>query len=286
MFTDIPEVRSETIAAVIVLNCVAMYIILTLVLMNSGLQSLEKHLGGMELRKLIAYLIASFLVIYSILLKTEKLTWKHLGLEEKKLVSALIILGALVVVANLVDVVPRLLLRTEVSLKQDFGVMFLAFGVELFGTAFFEEVTIRAFLLPQIYKKLGKQWAEGEPKPTLQLFYAFVLSHLVFVGFHIPILLFVGSSPIHLLVRIGVVNTLGVIFTIVYLKTRNLILTIGVHALVNAPLTLVEGSTMLGVFLFLLIPFLFVMDYVSSDQKIPTFTRPTSTDIRCQTRAQ
>jgi membrane protease YdiL (CAAX protease family) len=94
----------------------------------------------------------------------------------------------------------------------------------LFGTAVFEELAYRGFLLPQIYLHL--------PATRRRLPIAILISLVIFTLMHIPQWIEYGLlSPMQPLF----VLALGLIFTAIYILTNNIFVAIAFHALHDAP---------------------------------------------------
>lgn len=109
---------------------------------------------------------------------------------------------------------------------------------QVIGNALFEEIAYRGFLFPQIYLNLDG-WRQ---RPWGRLIAAILLSQGIFALSHIFNRIYLGMPleqiPGDLLLLLG----WGILYTIIYLRTDNLFLVVGVHALGNAPSTLFATS--------------------------------------------
>ncbi len=107
---------------------------------------------------------------------------------------------------------------------------------QLAGNALFEEIAFRGFLLPQLFHRIRSR------RPALRLFLAVLASQTVFALIHIPNRISMGTPltayPLDLFRLLG----LGALFAVLYLRTGNLMLAVGIHALFNAPTALVAGA--------------------------------------------
>ena len=99
----------------------------------------------------------------------------------------------------------------------------------VFGLA--EEVVFRAFIMVQLYRKLRKVCTV----PTLALPAAILLSQLFFALWHVPNRLSANIPVIDMVPSLGGVFAAGVLFSVVYVRTRNLLTALAVHALSNIP---------------------------------------------------
>lgn len=130
----------------------------------------------------------------------------------------------------------------------------------LFMAAFVEEVMYRGFLLPQLYHSAAR-W--GMRTPGRRLLFALVVSQTLFGINHIPAGLVTGLTPGQITGYVLMATGVGVFFSVLYLRTDNLWLVIGLHAVLNQPLSFylspVDPSLVvliLGLLLTLAIPFL------------------------------
>ena len=102
------------------------------------------------------------------------------------------------------------------------------------GNALIEEAGWRGFLLPQLYLRLSARM-DRRRRLILAMFGAQVLFALM----HIPNRLLNQRLALdELLLSLAFVFVLGVFFAGIYLRTGNLFLAIGVHALFNTPTVL------------------------------------------------
>ncbi|MDX2163617.1 MAG: type II CAAX endopeptidase family protein [bacterium] len=105
---------------------------------------------------------------------------------------------------------------------------------QIFGSAVFEEIAYRGFLFPQLYLRLTR-FAD---RPGQRLAWAILLSQMVFAFSHIPNRIYLGMTPFEIGIDLVALFGWGVLYTLIYLRTGNLFIVIGVHALGNAPTTL------------------------------------------------
>lgn len=111
---------------------------------------------------------------------------------------------------------------------------------QLFGNALYEEVMWRGVVLPQLYRRFAARGRHGPARGLLvgALVAALVVSQGLFALRHIPVNVWNGVSAGELATTIASIFVLGVIFAALYLRTRNLFVVVGVHALWDAPTTL------------------------------------------------
>ena len=98
----------------------------------------------------------------------------------------------------------------------------------------------RAFLLPQLAKKFTRLSGSGSPRTAF--LFALLTSQTVFTLVHVPGRLAGGVEVGDLPVFLAAPFVLGVLFALVYARTGNLFVTIGLHALINDPILLVDAG--------------------------------------------
>ena len=115
---------------------------------------------------------------------------------------------------------------------------------QLLGNTVYEEIAFRGFLLIQVLEKLRKGRA-----PRVALALALGISQGLFALKHIPIRIYSGTPPLDILTSLPVVFLLGLLFSMIYLRTGNLFFAMGVHSLGNQPTSLFayssSGSTLI-----------------------------------------
>jgi membrane protease YdiL (CAAX protease family) len=110
---------------------------------------------------------------------------------------------------------------------------------QLFGNALAEEIIYRGFLPPQTWLKL-----RGGLLAHLRwrLLLAALISQAIFALAHIPNRLFNEMAGAEIALDMVVLVIFGLYYLFLYLRTSNLFFAIGVHALANQPLTLVQSD--------------------------------------------
>ena len=105
---------------------------------------------------------------------------------------------------------------------------------QFLGNAFAEEVIFRGFLLTQVTLLLRSVISKRGRRLTVSV----LLSQLIFSLSHIPERMASGYTPLQMVLNLAVTWVWGMLFAVLYLRSDNLFVVIGVHALVNAPVTL------------------------------------------------
>lgn len=120
------------------------------------------------------------------------------------------------------------------------GVGVIAGGIlaQFLGTALLEETLMRGFFLPQFFLKVSRVFPR-----RLSIGLAVVGSTLLFAAFHLPNRLWAGNirGP-ELWFDQPALLLFGLLACALYLVTRNLFIAVGLHAIINAPATLVASD--------------------------------------------
>ena len=108
------------------------------------------------------------------------------------------------------------------------------------GIAPAEETFFRGLLLPQLRLKFSRM------APAVAVGAALVVSQSMFALYHLPGDLLGGSSGVgmarlDIVIDLGRVFIIGILYAALYLRTGNLFLIIGIHALANAGTTVVAA---------------------------------------------
>ena len=192
--------------------------------------------GGLVTATLLVNLLNVAVVLIGLLIIVGGLRLKDLGLERSKLSVAVgVTIGlwvALQAVAASVSLVQTGTVRINPSWGQArIGVMLGLLVAQLFGNALYEEILFRAVLLDQLVLKLrDRRW--GFPL-------ALVGSQTVFALLHVPNPLLRDYTLAEMAGGLRLLFLMGLLFALVYHRTGNLLVAIGVHAVNNSPTMLV-----------------------------------------------
>ena len=107
---------------------------------------------------------------------------------------------------------------------------------QLFGNALYEEIMFRGLLIAQIYFLMERALSS---RPRWRMAAAIGVSQVVFAVSHIPNRVAQGSydSAFAVLADQSMLMLMGLLFTWTYLRTRNLLIAVGIHSLFNTPTT-------------------------------------------------
>jgi len=108
---------------------------------------------------------------------------------------------------------------------------------QILGNATLEDVLFRGVLFQQTRMHL---LARDQGNPTKALALALLISQAIFAAIHIPLRVSSGMALAALPAELALLFTLGVLLALLYWRTGNLYVVIGVHALSNAPTLVVR----------------------------------------------
>ena len=186
---------------------------------------------------LVSGLLLLFIIAGGIFLGLGRLQPHDIGLRASDIPAALLVTAAFWIVTQAVLVGAALLQASPVALHPDWhthganGMIGFLIAM-LFGMALYEEVAFRGFLFPQLHLKLGRR----------HLWLAALVSQILFALVHLPTRALIAQVSANAMILHVIVLTLaGLIGVLLYVRTRNLLVVAGVHALVNAPTPLVAS---------------------------------------------
>lgn len=208
-----------------------------------GIDATSQHQTGLIQTSLIVGLIDSALVIGGLILWQGKLRLSDLGLTKSKILLGFkvsILVWVLIQLCLFLDAT----FHTSVELALPSMDVVGVFMGNLTIAGFFEEVGFRGFLLVQLFLYLRRVRSNLE-STRLTWIWAVLVSSLVFGAMHIPnAVIYLDISAGALILKLILTTALGALFAGIYLKTGNLVTVVGIHTMVNAPISIVHGASM------------------------------------------
>ena len=218
-------------------------------------------------------LVLFIAIVGGLLFGMAKLKPSEVGLQWSGLPSGILITVLMWITIQIVSLLLNLFAFAHVSLDQLWLVPSgtssmlgtILFG-QLLGNALFEEIVFRGFLLPQCYFRI--RWLKSRPRTRILV--ALLISQLLFALYHIPVNLSNGTRSIQLLAILFLILLISLLLAIVYLRTSNLFVVVGLHALNDSPTVLFSptflSNDLLGFILVLVFAALLLLFW-------PHFTR-------------
>ncbi len=213
---------------------------------GNAFRPLASATGGLFTGSLLANLVFIAALVLVIILGVGRLRLYDIGLVRRNIMPGLIYTVGLWLVAQIVHLLAGLATYGTVSLNAEwltYGVGFMIglLLTQIFGNALFEEIAYRGFLVPQLYLRLERL----RDRPWKRLFAALLISQTAFALSHIPNRIYLGMTAGDIAIDLLMLVGWGILYALLYLRTDNLFLVVGVHALGNTPTTIFATAPML-----------------------------------------
>ncbi len=223
---------------------VAVTIILTAgihLLLRAGVfTSLVRATDGLIHRSLLGNAILLLVVVGGLIFWLGGLRPRQVGLVPGKLPVAVAVTFGMWLLMQAIQLVSALLSdgTFQVSPAWSGGGATVLVGMllaQLFGTALVEEIIFRGYLLTQVREKLHRRWLGSARRALIP---ALLISQFSFAVFHLPGHIASGLGPVDIVIDLVRLTLLGTLFALLYLRTGNLFIGIGIHSLSNNPTAL------------------------------------------------
>lgn len=168
----------------------------------------------------------------------------EVGLIAAKLPEAIVVTALLWVATQVIVTIGAWVSMGEVPINPRWaerGVTVVLGGLiaQLFGNALAEEIIYRGFLLPQTWLKLRSGLLA---RSGWRLLLAVLVSQSIFALSHIPNRIFNGMTPAEIAPDMLMLLVFGAYYAFLYLRTGNLFIAVGVHALANQPASIAHSD--------------------------------------------
>lgn len=219
-------------------------------------QLLQEYSAGLIHPTLLLNALLMLTAVYGVLVIKEKFHWNDFGLIASKFLPAFIVSLFTWFLIQIIEGVYSYIYTGIIEIDplwttDSLALIGLLFGM-LFGTALYEEVGFRGFLLVQFRMKMKNMTTN----PTLQVVLALIISQIFFTLLHIPNkVLNQGWTLSIIFDLLFSVFLNGIIYSLLYLRTQNLFFVIFVHAFGNAPTSIFTSYLDTSILLLLLASF-------------------------------
>lgn len=242
----IRRVRRRTLIIFLIAHFSLTAIVNLVFFAGNTFRPLASATGGLFTGSLLVNLVFIAALVGAIILYSGKLRLYDVGLIKRNILPALVYTVVLWAVAQVIHLIAGLLTYGQVMPNPDWTMYGAGFMVgliltQIFGNALFEEIAYRGFLFPQLYLRLTSLRAH----PIKRLLLALFLSQITFALTHIPNRIYLGMTAGDIAVDLLMLVGWGTLYTLLYLRTDNLFLVVGVHALGNTPTTLFATAPVL-----------------------------------------
>jgi hypothetical protein len=199
---------------------------------------IERFTNGLVGPTLIFSLARFIFVVLGVAMLVGKLRPRDLGLQWEKLSQGAVVVFGLWILMQVIGALLHLIATGKVGLSPIWTpekIPFIAGGLiaQFLGNAFAEEVIFRGFLLTQVALLLKGKITKHGKLLTASIF----LSQFIFALTHIPQRIATGYPLPSMLINLVLLWVIGSLFAVLYLRTDNIFVVIGIHALANMPVT-------------------------------------------------
>lgn len=232
---------SVWLIALVVLAQYPLTLLFNLVLFHQDwIKDLQLLTSGLLNATLIGYAILLPLVVGGLLFLLGRSRPRDVGLRLRDLPAAMCWTIGLWAVVNLIEAAAQIgHFHFDAQWVRPLGLIG-QWIAQIFGNALYEEIIYRGFLTVQIallFERLGRGRA---------LLLGVVLAQAIFASIHIGLLLNMGLSWAAIAGTMPELFLAGVALAMLYLITGNLLIAVGAHALVDAPMLVPKDVSGLG----------------------------------------
>lgn len=203
---------------------------------------------------LLANIINMLVIVGILMIYYGKLRLRDIGINVDKIYKGVIATFSFWVIIQIVGLITNLYTYGKIVIHHSwaqYGITSIlgALIAQLLGNALYEEMAFRGFLLNQFIKKLEHKFVN---KKGLTIFLGVLISQLIFALIHIPNRIYLGVSFSDIAMNIPILLGIGSFFALLYHRTNNLFIVIGLHSLVNTPTHLFEVQDYTSSFYYIL----------------------------------
>lgn len=237
MSQPIRTARKNTIVRLIAVHFTLTTIVNLVFFAGNTFRPLASATGGLFTGSLLANLVFILVLIVVIVLRLGGLRLYDVGLIPRHIGVGILCTLGIWGAAQVLQLVASLVQFGTVTISEDWanpGFMIGLVVTQIFGNALFEEIAYRGFLFPQLFLRLTGL----RSRPWARLGLAILISQSLFALSHIPNRIYLGMTPGEIALDLILLLGWGTLYTVIYLRTDNLFIVIGMHALGNTPTTL------------------------------------------------
>ena len=176
----------------------------------------------------------SVLIFSLIIIVLGKNNWPSMWIDMEKLKFAFILIFIIWFISQLSMFAYTLYHNQEILFIDNITIKVGNILAQLLGNSLFEEMIYRGVFFIQIYLVLISKFSE-----RISICCAILISSILFAINHIPHRLMVYEVD-NLFIDISGLIFVGILITIIFIKTENLAFVIGFHALMNEPFNIIK----------------------------------------------
>ena len=244
MSEPIRSARSNTILRLIAVHFTLTAIVNLVFFAGNTFRPLASATGGLFTGSLLANLVFIVILVMLIILRFGGLRLYAVGFIPRNIPFGILFTVGIWGAAQFIHLIAGLLTYGSVALSTEWVNPAFMIGMvltQIFGNALFEEIAYRGFMFPQLYLRM----ANLKARPWARLALALLISQGLFALSHIPNRIYLGMKPNEIAVDLLMLLGWGTLYTLIYLRTDNLFIVVGIHALGNTPTTLFRTAPIL-----------------------------------------
>lgn len=244
VYEPIRRARPSTLIRFIAVHFTLTAIVNLVFFAGNTFRPLASATGGLLTGSLVANLTFIGVLVVLIIMRYGGLRLYDLGVIPRQIPVAIGYTLGFWGLAQIIHLIAGLLHYGHVVISPDWNNSQYMVGVilmQIFGNALFEEIAYRGFLFPQLFLR----FASMADRPGQRVALAILISQGLFALSHIPNRIYLGMTPNAIALDLLMLLGWGTLYTLIYLKTDNLFVVVGVHALGNAPITLFASVPLL-----------------------------------------
>jgi uncharacterized protein len=235
-------VSSPILILFIFLNFLLIFITAKYLFLSPWILQISLQTGGLIDPNLITFTLMNVLLIGLLLMYYGRMKVEYFGL--KKIKYGLICFISIWITVQGISAIWELIMGNEIVFHPNWshpgsGYVIGFLIAMVLGTALYEEIAFRGFLLPQFFLLFNK----GSFGFAIKIVFAIAISSMIFSLWHIPSLIIIqGNSFSEMIFPLIGLTGAGIILSIAYLRTANLYIPIAIHALINAPTPIFQST--------------------------------------------
>jgi membrane protease YdiL (CAAX protease family) len=237
VYDPIRSARRHTLVILIAAHFALTAVVNLIFFAGGTFRPLASATGGLFTGSLLANLVFIAVLVALIILRFGGLRLYDVGLIPRNILMGILFTAGIWGGAQVIQLIAGWLDFGVVKLNADWvnpGFMIGLLLTQIFGNALFEEIAYRGFLFPQLYLRGSGLRA----RPWTRLLLALLVSQGLFALSHVPNRIYLGMKPGEIALDLLMLLGWGTLYTLIYLRTDNLFIVVGIHALGNTPTTL------------------------------------------------
>jgi membrane protease YdiL (CAAX protease family) len=202
-------------------------------------QIIEERTDYLIQDSLVIYYIKISLIIILLILLLGRLKLKDIGLEKRNILPAVVLIISIWLFYQIIGLIYTFAVNGKVVfddfiLNNGWNVVLGQSIAQFFGCGPYEEIIYRVFFIVQIYLLISKKKEENQGKISKKaLTISLISTQIFFALIHIPDRIWENQPLEEYWMDMFSLFMYGVVFALLYLRTNNILIVAGIHALLN-----------------------------------------------------